>query len=346
MDEEQLLKTMVSMYSPTGKEGQLADFLVRIMKEIGFQSYRDEIGNVIGIAGYGNEDILLVGHIDTVPGELPVIMKKGVLHGRGSVDAKSSLATMICAAQNFIHNTMKRIVVIGTVDEEGNSSGARNLLGKYNPMCIVIGEPSEWDAITIGYKGCLKFTYEIKGGNMHVGTPNSTEIERGIEFWNHVKKYCISYSSSSLFDAVSPKLISFNTITDGLHTCVHMQIDIRIPPSVNIHEVKKSIFKLKTKGIIRWIAEEKSIMSTKNNVLVRTFISAIREEGGTPKLKMKLGTSDMNILGNYWQIPVVAYGPGNSKLDHTPNECICLDDYHKAIRILNNALKKLVEINQ
>jgi len=345
MDELHLLRSMVSLYSPTGKERQLADFLVETMRMNGFHSYRDEIGNVIGIVGNGGEDILLVGHIDTVPGEIPMMEKNRVLYGRGSVDAKSSLAVMICAAQHFVCNPKKRIVVIGAVDEEGNSAGARNLLGKYNPKYVIIGEPSGWDAVTIGYKGCLKFIYEIKGENIHIGTPYLTEIEEGIEFWGRLKKNYTLCDSSSLFDSVSSKLISFNTVNDGLHTCIQMQIDIRIPPGINIDDVKESLDKLKTKGKIRWIKEEKPVMSAKNNVLVRAFISAIRSEGGTPLLKKKLGTSDMNILGNYWHIPIVAYGPGNSKLDHTPNECICLNDYQKAIKILNNVLKNLIETN-
>jgi LysW-gamma-L-lysine carboxypeptidase len=40
----------------------------------------------------------------------------------------------------------------------------------------------------------------------------------------------------------------------------------------------------------------------------------------------------------------VVYGPGDSSLDHTPNEHISLDDYQKAVDVLAEALSKLAEI--
>ena len=52
----------------------------------------------MGVKGNGPTKIVLLGHIDTVPGEIPVRVEDGVLHGRGSVDAKGPLATFVAAA--------------------------------------------------------------------------------------------------------------------------------------------------------------------------------------------------------------------------------------------------------
>jgi LysW-gamma-L-lysine carboxypeptidase len=61
----------------------------------------------------------------------------------------------------------------------------------------------------------------------------------------------------------------------------------------------------------------------------------------------KTGTSDMNVIGPRWQCPVVAYGPGDSALDHTPSEHLNLDEYARAVRVLTNALVRLApEISQ
>jgi len=81
----------------------------------------------------------------------------------------------------------------------------------------------------------------------------------------------------------------------------------------------------------------------KNNSLVKTLSSAIRKvRGKTPVLIRKTGTSDMNLLGNILKIPVVAYGPGDSSLDHTPNECISVEEYLGSIQVLQEALVKLL----
>ncbi len=78
-----------------------------------------------------------------------------------------------------------------------------------------------------------------------------------------------------------------------------------------------------------------------NNALVRAFLGAIRAEGGTPAFSLKTGTSDMNIAGPAWKCPIVAYGPGDSSLDHTPNEHLDLAEYERAIHVLARVLAEL-----
>ncbi len=49
----------------------------------------------------------------------------------------------------------------------------------------------------------------------------------------------------------------------------------------------------------------------------------------------------MNVVGPVWQCPIVAYGPGDSNLDHTPHEHIQLEEYGLAITVLTNVLVAL-----
>ena len=53
---------------------------------------------------------------------------------------------------------------------------------------------------------------------------------------------------------------------------------------------------------------------------------------------LKTGTSDMNVVAPIWKCPIVAYGPGDSSLDHTPNEHLQLDEYWKAVNVLEKTL--------
>ena len=74
---------------------------------------------------------------------------------------------------------------------------------------------------------------------------------------------------------------------------------------------------------------------------LRQMRNAIRKEGGRGRFSFKTGTSDMNIAGPAWDCPMLAYGPGDSSLDHTPNEHISLDEFDRSVSVLRRALEGL-----
>ncbi|MEJ2748552.1 MAG: M20/M25/M40 family metallo-hydrolase, partial [Anaerolineae bacterium] len=84
---------------------------------------------------------------------------------------------------------------------------------------------------------------------------------------------------------------------------------------------------------------ESAFQSDRQNGLARSFAAAIRQTGTRPRFKHKTGTSDMNVVGPVWQCPIVAYGPGDSQLDHTPQEHVVIDEYLQAIAILQTVLE-------
>src|SRR5207248_11565304 len=92
---------------------------------------------------------------------------------------------------------------------------------------------------------------------------------------------------------------------------------------------------------LRFEYADAAVRAEKNTPVVRAFLKGIRDAGGTPRFKMKTGTSDMNILAPVWGCPTLAYGPGDSKLDHTPHEAIELDDFERGVEVLTAALSQL-----
>jgi LysW-gamma-L-lysine carboxypeptidase len=51
----------------------------------------------------------------------------------------------------------------------------------------------------------------------------------------------------------------------------------------------------------------------------------------------------MNLLGPAWNVPILAYGPGDSSLDHTPREHVLIEEYEKAVSVLQSALEVLAD---
>ena len=112
------LMGLVKHFSPTGQERQAVNWLVSRMDTLGFtRAFGDEVGNAVGVMGEGSRQIVLLGHIDTVPGEIQVRLEGDLIYGRGSVDAKGALAAFVDAVAAIGPQPGWQLVVVGAVDE-------------------------------------------------------------------------------------------------------------------------------------------------------------------------------------------------------------------------------------
>ncbi|MDE3091657.1 MAG: [LysW]-lysine hydrolase, partial [Chloroflexota bacterium] len=307
-------------------------------------AFVDDAGNAVGIVGEGARAIVLLGHVDTFHGYIEPRIEDGQLYGRGAVDAKGCLATFVSACERVGAREGVRFIVIAAVEEEcATSKGARFALTQYHPDFCVIGEPSGWDRITLGYKGRVLVDYELVQSMTHTASATRAATEVAVEFWNQVAAYAAEYNrdSKGITDRLDPSLRYVHSDDDGFADCVTMRIGMRVPVGLTIKQVEQEIERLGDGAQVSFSSEEEPFRASKNNALVRAFLGAIRDVGGTPAFTLKTGTSDMNIVGPAWDCPIVAYGPGDSALDHTPNEHLDLAEYERAIDVLARVLQAL-----
>jgi len=342
-----LLQSLLQIYSPSGQEAAAVDYLVGQMNQLGFVASRDAAGNAVGVLGAGPKTIVLLGHIDTVPGEIPVRIENGELWGRGAVDAKGPLATFVSAAARLKANIPGgwQIVVIGAVGEEANSPGAQYAREQYRPVFTVIGEPSGWEKVALGYKGSLWYTYQVQRSMAHSAGRAESACDTVFRFWNAALAWVSSRNSGTtrLFEQVSPSLRDMNCHSDGFREVARLKFNLRIPPGLSLEECDSALRSLLEEADLTMLDGVPAYRSEKNTPLVRAFLAAIRSQGGAPSFSLKNGTADMNIVGPAWNCPIVAYGPGDSSLDHTPEERIRLEEYEKAIEVLASALQGLLD---
>ena len=357
-DEVELLRGLLERYSPSERERPAVEYLVAEMARRGFRSYIDEAGNAVGVIGSGDKEIMLLGHIDTVPGQIVVRQEGDTLYGRGAVDAKGPLCAFVSAAARAVNQMRERaigvaglrIIVVGAVEEESASSrGARRLLTQHAPDCVVIGEPSGWDRITLGYKGRLLMDCLLRREVSHTAGQEPSVCEELVDYWNRLKQYVneCNRDKQHIFDAIDPSLRRIASDHDGLNEQIEATIAFRLPLGVAHDALKRKLLSLAPAGmVVTFYAEEIAFRADKDNRLSRALRMAIRECGGKPAFKVKTGTSDMNVVGPVWRCPIVAYGPGDSSLDHTPNEHIELQEYRQAIAVLTKALLILAQDSQ
>ena len=341
---------LVSQYSPSGHEGEAVEWLTVRMRSLGYDhAFIDDAGNAIGIMGNGVRQVIFLGHIDTVPGEIPVRVEGGVLHGRGSVDAKGPLASFVDAVAQFGKAEGWQFVVIGAVEEERNSEGARYVANQYKPDFAVIGEPNHWDRIALGYKGSAWANIIVQQAQAHTASGEKTACESSVEAWLEIKSYADSFNADRqrTFDKILPTLRGMDSDSSDFVQQAQLKVGTRLPTDVSPDDWYKRISEiLKAPESVNVSIEPMGFPvpaweCDKNTALVRAFLSGIRSQVGEPRFVYKSGTSDLNIVAPIWKCPALVYGPGDSNLDHTPHEHIELSEYLKAIRVLCEGMKKL-----
>lgn len=344
-DPVAILSGLLGEYSPTSQESGAVQTLVGMLDGLGFSARVDGAGNAVGSKGdpdVNAREIMLLGHIDTVPGQIAVEREGDALYGRGSVDAKGPLACFSAAAAAARIPPGWRLTVIGAVGEEGNSPGARFVRDTYaRPEMVIIGEPSGWEHITLGYKGSLWLQYHLAQPLAHTAARTTGACEPAIHFWNQVQALAAERNASQVkfFDQLTPTLRAMNSSNDGFQDHARLAINLRLPLGIDCADLARQLAVLAGPAQVEIADCTPAYRAEKNSPLVRAFLAAIRQAGGQPGFSLKTGTSDMNIAGPAWGCPIVAYGPGDSDLDHTPREHILISEYLKGIAVLTRALE-------
>jgi LysW-gamma-L-lysine carboxypeptidase len=342
----ELLEGLLSIYSPTGRESQAVDYLIGRMRSLGFDTRIDEAGNAIGSLGDGPAEVMLLGHIDTVPGRIEVRCEGDLLYGRGAVDAKGPLACFVAAAAMAGAVAGRKITVIGAVGEEGDSRGAHFIKDRYRPGALIIGEPSGWNRVTLGYKGSTWFDFEARRTLAHTSAQSESACEAAVAFWNRLTARTSAHNDGQpkMFDQLLPTLREMRSESDGFVESARLKFGLRLPPGLSVEAVTGMVSALAGDDRLEFVEGVPAYRAEKNTPLVRAFLGSIRAEGGEPGFTVKSGTSDMNLVAPLWNCPTVAYGPGDSALDHTPDEHISIPEYERAVSILSRVLgdEKLV----
>ena len=353
MSEFETLVGLVSQYSPSGQERGAVEWLIARMKLLGYDNvFIDVAGNAVGVMGQGPKQVVLLGHIDTVPGEIEVQRDTISLCGRGSVDAKGPLACFVDAVAKAGAKDGWQFVVIGAVEEERNSEGARFVATQYKPDFAIIGEPNQWDRVALGYKGSAWANITVERGQTHTASGEVTAAEATVEAWLKIKAYVDSFNANKqkVFNKLLLTLRGMESASNDFEQWARLNVGIRLPVDVSpqdwygkLNEIISDShleddchLKIEPIGfaVPAWECE-------KNTQLVRAFLRGIRSHGGEPRFVYKTGTADLNIVMPIWKCPALVYGPGDSSLDHTPNEHIDFNDYAKAVSVLCHVLCSL-----
>jgi len=347
MTPRDLLVDLVSTPSVSGGEAEAAGVLVDYFEARGRDAWTDEVGNV---RAPGDDGVLLTSHIDTVPGHIDVRVGNGELWGRGSVDATGPLAAMAAASVETGAS------FVGVVEEETTSKGARHLAAdRAEPEAVVNGEPSGWDAVTLGYRGYLVGTYTAETASGHSSRPDPNAVQHATAWTERVQAAfgaepgeeptteAATDGETSVFESVTVKPVSFDggLADDGQSVQATVDVQFRLPPGTTADDVRETVASCTTHGDVSWGDSIPPVMSSPRTPVAGALRAGIRDAGGDPTHLRKTGTSDANVYADAWDCPVATYGPGDSSLDHAPDERIDLAAFDRGVDVLTTAADRL-----
>jgi len=119
-------------------------------------------------------------------------------------------------------------------------------------------------------------------------------------------------------------------------------LNFRVPPGVDIAVLQKAVSEHVRPGVeVEFLRATRGFSGGRSTPLVKAFTRAFGQAAIRPRYVVKKGTSDMNTLATTWRdVPMVAYGPGDSALDHTDVERIGAAEYRTARNVLADAVAR------
>jgi len=378
MDKDFVIETLknlinINTVNPPGNEKMLAEFIKRILDEIGIYSKVNLIegnrANVIGILGDNNNGPVFVlnGHLDTVPvggnwdcDPLGGKVAGGKVYGLGACDMKGGIAAMIGAVKKIKESSdnLKGMLVLSFVaDEEKNNLGTIDFLKRFKKInYTIIGEPTNLNLV-VSNKGVLRLKIITHGISGHCSNPASgvNAIYKMSGIIEKLREYAYAIDSGNSDYSHKPS-ISINMINGGtaeniIPDICEIVLDRRLTYKEDKNEVEREIinilenFKKKDKEFkysYKKIAEMDSWKADENSKFLKyckkAFINCFSND---PVLRDIRGTAEAALFAKKG-IDTVIFGPGDIKMAHSKNEYVEINQVVEAARYYYFLIKEIL----
>lgn len=242
---KKLLSRLIDIYSPSGKENDILEYLERYFKKNGVpataQPVDDTRYNLVIMPETGEAELALIGHVDTITAydieDYGFRESEDTVSGLGAADMKSGCAAMVEAFLDIRKSCGPKTpaALCLVVGEEENGDGAARLIEDYHFPWAVIGEPTNLTACLSCY-GYLETQMTSTGKRLHASLANNRQntIEVLLETMLRVSQYLrdqrpeLVYNFRDLYSSRSGL-----TVPDRCEAW----LDIHIPPDAAIGEI-------------------------------------------------------------------------------------------------------------
>jgi acetylornithine deacetylase len=178
-DEIALLEALVAIPSVSGEEEAIARYVETTVRSWGLEVVRDDVAVRVEVGGGPGPTLALVSHLDVVPPgkgwtrePFAPTVEGSRLYGRGSGDAKASVAAMLCAAKDVADGGglgVGRLIVLLGYGEETKHTTMERAVETAGPIAAaVVGEPTNLE-FAVAQRGLMMVDLLAEGDQRHAG---------------------------------------------------------------------------------------------------------------------------------------------------------------------------------
>jgi succinyl-diaminopimelate desuccinylase len=374
VDARELLAALVAVdtTNPGGDERAGVEVIARVFRDRGLpveiDEYRPGNVNLTVRVHFGDGPIVLLNsHIDVVPTgggwSSPPFEPRvvdGRMYGRGTADAKGSLAAMAAALTGLIDSPAGlsgTVVYTAVGDEEVGSTGARHLVTTLQADACIVGEPTDLRLFT-AHKGSVRPVIEVRGIAAHAATPEngSNAIVGAAGVVTALGRLAdeLRTKSHPLVGAptLTAVLISGGEAPNAVPEATRLTVDRRLIPGETGDEAVAQIDAL----LADWTAENPPFVARVisrapstggpsetpvDDPFVLDAQRAMADVGEDPELGGLVVNCDMTTFRSAG-IPTLVLGPGTLGVMHGKDEYVELAQVDRAVTAYTSILRRLL----
>jgi acetylornithine deacetylase/succinyl-diaminopimelate desuccinylase-like protein len=344
-----LLRALVRVPSVSGDEAVVRDTLLDWLRARGVPAAPSGRNVVVVLEGRKGSDpargLLLCSHYDTVPvgpgwsrpDPTDGALEDGKVFGRGSNDAKSSVAAMAAAVARADPSRLTgRLVAAFVCDEETGGQGLE-VLAPVLPAfsACVVGEPTELD-VCPGQRGLLRALVHETGRSCHASRP-----WEGVNALEPAARDVLAILRIGMPDehpllgraTLVPTMIAGGTKPNVLPGAATITLDGRTTPAWGNERMVEALSK-SVEGRVEVRSQRfEPVVTPADAEIVRTAKAA----SPTGRVRGFGGVSDMFFVRH---VPGVVMGPGTSAASHAPDEWVAVSQVEAAVRVYGEIVER------
>jgi acetylornithine deacetylase len=340
---------MLDIYSPSGKEAELVDYLRGLLKRRGLdvldQAVDEERDNLLVMPASGRAELAFVGHLDTVAAyDLDAYgfrEEEDLVYGLGASDMKGGCAAMIEAfcALRAAQGPELPIALCLLVGEEETQDGALRLIEDLDCPWAIIGEPTELRPCLSNF-GYVELLLQVAGQRRHASLAS-----RGHHPIEKLLKIALGFMS--YVEAHFPEVV-FNLRDLRSSHCgfavpeqAEVGIDLHLPPGTPLGKVlqdtEDALHELFGKygaaeALLRFPTIDSGYELPSRGAIVDALSATYEGLGLKFEPDSFRSHSDANVLWESGVRPILL-GPGSLEQAHAPEEHVRFAEVEQACYI-------------